>query len=540
MTITNGIIERDFGAPNFRLLHIATGAQVTLIDVTLRRGQATNPAGDARGGGIYNLGSLYLNGCNLNENSAQGGPPIISFGGFATDSYGGAIYAVAPIDQIADTTFNNNSSLGGNGSTLDGGGSPGGLAYGGAISLNNVFINSINNSIFTNNLAQGGGTAFALDLLYNGGNAYGGAIYHLASTTNDLSNNTFDHNVARGGSHFSPNAFDGAGLGGAVYVVGSIEITSTMYISTSTFSNNTTEGANSQLAESGGAGLAVNRSTIEVRNSTFSGNSSVREAGGIRVSFPVSAKFIGNTITENTSGDFGGGFYLDFASTVGDFLSNIVANNTNIRSSEGADIYEVIPDQALVFTNADYNLIGIAGAGSGHTIIGGNNITGTVEAPLDPGLLPLANNGGITLTHKILPTSQALNNGLNPDPKAFTDQRNLGYEREAPVNEPDIGAFELQCDELEDLRPAVVKKRRGGGGGGRVYSVPLLPAAMPVVEIDETVIETPVVEVKQETAIMPEEKEEPIAQGCSGSEANPLGFLLALVLLFRRKNSRKS
>ncbi|MCA9099889.1 MAG: hypothetical protein KDA63_01985, partial [Planctomycetales bacterium] len=87
------------------------------------------------------------------------------------------------------------------------------------------------------------------------------------------------------------------------------------------------------------------------------------------------------------------------------------------------------------------------GDGSGATVTdGGGNLIGTAEAPIDPLLGPLADNGGPTLTHALLPGSPAVDAG-NPDfssPPA-TDQR--GYYRVIDGNgnhspRIDIGAFE--------------------------------------------------------------------------------------------------
>jgi len=58
----------------------------------------------------------------------------------------------------------------------------------------------------------------------------------------------------------------------------------------------------------------------------------------------------------------------------------------------------------------------------------------------DPLLLPLADNGGPTMTHAFDMTSPALDAGSNPDSLPF-DQRGDGYPRYLGAA-PDIGAFE--------------------------------------------------------------------------------------------------
>jgi len=58
----------------------------------------------------------------------------------------------------------------------------------------------------------------------------------------------------------------------------------------------------------------------------------------------------------------------------------------------------------------------------------------------DPLLAPLADNGGRTLTHALLPGSQALDAG-NDVIGVHTDQRGLGFPR-VKNGRADIGAFE--------------------------------------------------------------------------------------------------
>ncbi|MGA9341798.1 MAG: choice-of-anchor Q domain-containing protein, partial [Rhodanobacteraceae bacterium] len=58
----------------------------------------------------------------------------------------------------------------------------------------------------------------------------------------------------------------------------------------------------------------------------------------------------------------------------------------------------------------------------------------------DPLLLPLADNGGPTLTHALDPSSVALDAGSNPD-ALVNDQRGAGFARVVGAG-ADIGAFE--------------------------------------------------------------------------------------------------
>ena len=73
--IGNGdTIERSTatGTPDFRLLDVANGGSLTLEQLTLQGGTtiAINGKSGMDGGGIYNLGTLLLNGVTVQDNVA--------------------------------------------------------------------------------------------------------------------------------------------------------------------------------------------------------------------------------------------------------------------------------------------------------------------------------------------------------------------------------------------------------------------------------------------------------------------------------------
>lgn len=63
-----------------------------------------------------------------------------------------------------------------------------------------------------------------------------------------------------------------------------------------------------------------------------------------------------------------------------------------------------------------------------------------------PGLKPLADNGGVTLTHALRSTSPAIEAGNNVTGVPF-DQRGSGFARVSGAN-ADIGAVEFDLDDL--------------------------------------------------------------------------------------------
>jgi hypothetical protein len=94
-----------------------------------------------------------------------------------------------------------------------------------------------------------------------------------------------------------------------------------------------------------------------------------------------------------------------------------------------------------------YSLLGVDTA---VTIISGTgvNLIGTAAAPIDPLLGPLADHGGPTMTHALLPGSPAIDAG-DPVTEAGVGEVPLYDQREAPFprvagGRIDMGAFEFQ------------------------------------------------------------------------------------------------
>jgi len=98
----------------------------------------------------------------------------------------------------------------------------------------------------------------------------------------------------------------------------------------------------------------------------------------------------------------------------------------------------------LSLFRADHSLIQRPGDVTVIDTIGGTNLLG-----VDPLLAPLADNGGATLTHGLLPGSPAIDHG-DPNfsaPPEF-DQRGKGFARVSNTR-IDLGAYEVQAQEVE-------------------------------------------------------------------------------------------
>ena len=226
-----------------------------------------------------------------------------------------------------------------------------------------------------------------------------------------------------------------------------------LYSGSATISRSTISGNSSEWTANGGGGIMVGPyMTASIYNSTISGNTSVDSGGGLDLS-QGDLRLINSTVTGNHSNTKGGGIANSYDSTI-QLYNTIVAGNTATGSG---------PDLSGAATSNDYNLIGSLSGASISTKA--HDITG-----VDPNLGPLADNGGPTPTHALLPGSPAIDNGNTDQP---IDQRGIARPQDAA---DDIGAVE--SENLVTL--TIVKKALGGDGtfkfGSTVNSDVLIPA----------------------------------------------------------------
>jgi hypothetical protein len=219
-----------------------------------------------------------------------------------------------------------------------------------------------------------------------------------------------------------------------------------------------------------------NEGILTVISSTISGNTANAFAGGgiINRGSAASATIINSTVSGNQAGA-GGGIFDDGittslrltnctitnnTATAGGSASGLHTNNQSNSSPQNAKVRNTIiagntgtsPELLGFFTSEGNNLIGKSDGTNGFSNGSNGDKVGTVALPLDPLLGPLANNGGPTQTHALLPGSPAIDSGNNCVVLASgsggclttpltTDQRGAGFPRQ--VNGTvDIGAFE--------------------------------------------------------------------------------------------------
>jgi hypothetical protein len=221
---------------------------------------------------------------------------------------------------------------------------------------------------------------------------------------------------------------------------GGVHNSGTMALNRCTISGNATAFGNPGSGKGGDGGGICNRNIMAIESCTISNNHTESgyerggDGGGI---FNGCVLTIANsTIANNFASDGfiapysapgrGGGLFNDVGTMI--LSHTLVASNSTATDISGKDCFGIL-------TSQNYNLIGDLSA---CTLIGSR--VGDVIG-VNPLIGPLANNGGPTPTHALLPGSPAINAGdsrfISPP---STDQR--GFPR-VVGDVIDIGAFEF-------------------------------------------------------------------------------------------------
>ena len=296
------------------------------------------------------------------------------------------------------------------------------LTINGGAGQNRIFYSS-GATVFIKNVTLTGGNGFGAGI-----NGTGGAIYYSGGTLN----------------------LDGVQVTGNTTTTGTGQINSTggVYLSGGThqFVNSTVSGNTSDGAC---AGFQINSGSLNITNSTVSGNIAAAGNGGGGCVSSGTLTLRSVTITNNSvSSSFGGAGIFNGQGTL-NLGNTIIAGNTGTNFDP--DIYPPTFGGTSTVTTAGFNLVGnnsgvetVFPAGQPNA---NNDRVGTSTTPLNPRLAPLGNYGGATLTHALLNTSPAINNG-NPAIAGtpVTDQR--GAAREGNT---DIGAFERNSSFVSPL-----------------------------------------------------------------------------------------
>jgi hypothetical protein len=245
---------------------------------------------------------------------------------------------------------------------------------------------------------------------------------------------------------------DNVAIGG-----GGVSNYGTLTIVASTISDNVARGDGPPGIEcGGGGGVKSSRGTLRIVNSTITGNQAgLRSAGlggGIRTGCGCTAEIVNSTISGNKAVRYGGG--IAAAGTVS--ITHCTISNNTVTGGGGALWVrgEVNIKNTIVANNIgrrncvvhkDSGGEGTLGVTSGNLIGGG---TCGADFSGDPMLGPLADNGGDTRTHALLPGSPAIDAIPAISCTLPTDQRGAlrPVVQSSPDTPCDIGAFELQTE----------------------------------------------------------------------------------------------
>ena len=357
------------------------------------------------------------------------------------DAQGGAAIAVKNADLTLNNTLISNNKT--TGYHDDGGGIF--VRNGNAVITQSV----ISGNSTEGHSAQGGGMRVQGDLTLTdstvsgnsttGSNAQGGGFHvylgYVSLNQSTVSGNSTTGSRADGGGFYANYGY--------------------VSLNQSTVSGNSTTGS---FAD--GGGFYFYNGNVTLTQSTVSGNSTTgfsAEGGGFYV-FDGNVSLNQSTISHNTANSAGAGIYFDGHAYGVTKIINLNLNNTvlsNNRSNQLAsnlilslketDDLNGNIGNIILNVNANHNLLGTDVIARINNDSDANLVTNTATIENDnPGLGPLQNNGGPTLTKAPISGSLVINAGSNTianNQGFMEDQRGLGFPRIADTT-VDIGAVE--------------------------------------------------------------------------------------------------
>ena len=401
------------GVPTHRVLEVATGAQVTLVNVTLTggddamgggilnsgtltitRSMITNNASGGNGGGIANVGTLIVNDSTILNNSGGTGGGIANIGGIAiidtstlSKNYGAGIADISGTVSItASAITGNNAPFGG-----------------GVINVNGT-VGITTSTIGSNQAGEYDPTANDLD-------DNGGGVANISGTVSISASSITDNHAGSRSIDYNPHPKAG-GFGGGIYN------NATMTVVNSTVSLNvggtgSLSGYNgTSVGTAGGSGGGIyNNGTLGVRASTILSNTGGPGGSGYADGSPNNGSpggpgggiynagtttIVTSTIVSNAGGSGGYGTYSQ---------GNASAGGAGGAGGSGGGLYN-----AGTVTIRASTITGNAGGAGG---VGGSGMpVGTNGRGGSDGGIENASNGSITMGSTIVAANHA---STNPD-----------------------------------------------------------------------------------------------------------------------------
>ncbi|HKG61327.1 MAG TPA: Ig-like domain repeat protein [Pyrinomonadaceae bacterium] len=436
---TSLTIERNAApaTPQFRIFNISSSATtVNISGLTMTNGHAPDgtPGGfagnaGAEGGGLRNVATLVMSDVRVTGNQSGNGGAAESLVG--NGGKGGGIYNENGTMTMTNCVVSGNRSgdagTGETGQFGHGGDGAGIFSQGGTGTLTDVTI--------TGNT---GGNSTAI----SGFGGMGAGFYIAAPGTFSVTRSVVSNNTAGDATGNSGTP----GFAGGIFTEGLLTITG------STISGNTSKSFGGGIMNRGGAVLRLRNSTVSGNGSSFEGSAIYNDSSGFL--------FITNcTITNNSSPVLGA---VQITGQAAEVRNTIIAGN--IGKDIGGNF--VSRGNNLIGKQCVQGIFNCSGFTNG---VNGDQV-GTEEAPIDPRLGPLANNGGPTQTHLLLSNSPALDAGNNcvldnscspaVGQSLTNDQRGAGFARAADSADAgttatvDIGALEAQVEDISNKSTA--------------------------------------------------------------------------------------